>query len=266
MTNIHPLAVVDSHAQIGNDVEIGPFCVVGPNVILGDGCRLMSHVVLDGYTTIGERNTFYPYSSAGLFAQHKRSNAPDATLTIGDDNTFREHTTLHVGSDVDQKKTIVGSRNLMLVGSHVAHDCILGNDIVMSNNVMLAGHVIVEDRATIGGGSAVAQFTRIGKGSFIGGMCGVAQDLIPYGIVVGGSRVGLGGLNLIGLRRAQIPSQLIFDLQKAYSELFLNKEHNLKERIDLVEQNPNYANNPLIQDVVRFMKNPSKNNILQPEG
>ena len=264
MPKIHPSSIVDSKAQIADDVEIGPFCTVGPHVEMGPGCRLISHVVVDGYTKMGARNTIYPFAAIGTLAQHARSNAPDAQLIIGDDNTFREHVTAHVGSEVDHKITIIGNHNLFLVASHIAHDCVLGNNIIMSNNATLAGHVHVEDRAIIGGLSAVLQFTHIGKGCMIGGMSGIAQDVIPYGIVMGGARTGLGGLNLVGLRRANVDNKMIMQMQKAYKELFGNKEIPLLERVQSVAENEAYKNNPMIQEIITFMQHPSRNNILQP--
>ena len=265
MTKIHPTAIVDVKAEIADDVEIGPYCTVGPNVKMGSGCRLISHVVVDGNTTMGARNTVYPFAAIGTLAQHKRSHVTDAKLVIGDDNTFREHVTAHVGSEVDNNITIIGNRNLFLVASHIAHDCILGDDIVMSNNATLAGHVHVEDRAIIGGLSAILQFCRIGKGAMIGGMCGIGQDVIPYGIVMGGYRAPLEGLNLVGLRRAGVENKLIFGLQKAYEDLFTNHlDKNFADRVADLTNNEAYKDNPLVQDVIRFIQNPSKYNILQP--
>ncbi len=266
MIDIHQTAIVDSRAELADGVVVGPFCVIGPHVKIGRDTRLMSHVVVDGYTTMGERNTVYPFAALGLLAQHKRSNAPDAVLNIGDDNTFREHVTAHVGSDVDHKITTIGNRNLFLVASHIAHDCILGDDIVMSNNATLAGHVQVGNRAIIGGLAAVLQFTHIGEGAMIGGMAGIARDVIPYGLVIGGGRSGLSGLNLIGLQRAGVDKEDIFTLQQAYKVLFNKRDTRLfAERLAEVEQNETYRNNPLVQKVVSFVKNPSKNNILQPD-
>ena len=264
MTHIHPTAIVDAKACIADDVEIGPYCTVGPNVKIGKGTRLISHAVVTGYTEMGENNTVYPFAAIGTLAQHARSNAPDAKLIIGNGNTFREHVTAHVGSDVDKKITIIGNHNLFLVASHIAHDCVLGDNIIMSNNATLAGHVHVEDRAIIGGLSAVLQFVRIGKGAMIGGMCGIGQDVIPYGIVMGGVRSGLDGLNLVGLRRSGVEAKLIFNLQKAYQDLFFNKEKSFTERVEELENNPEYKDNPLVQDVLTFVKNPSKYSILQP--
>lgn len=265
MVKIHPSSIVDSKAELADDVEIGPFCSVGPNVKMGAGCRLISHAVIDGYTTMGSNNVVYPFAALGTLAQHKRSNAPDAELIIGDNNTFREHVTAHVGSEVDQKITRIGSGNLFLVASHIAHDCVLGNNIVMSNNATLAGHVVVGDNAIIGGLSAVLQFTHIGKGAMIGGMCGIARDVIPYGIVMGGARAGLAGLNIIGLQRAGVPQEKVFGLQKAYKLLFNAQNGLFSERIVQLENAEEFKDNPLVQDVIEFVKNPSKNNILQPD-
>lgn len=265
MVKVHFSSLVDPKAELADDVEIGPFCTVGPNVKMGAGCRLISHAVVDGYTTMGERNTIYPFAAIGLLAQHMRSNAPDAVLKIGDDNTFREHTTAHVGSEVDHKITTIGSRNLFLVASHVAHDCVVGNNIIMSNNATLAGHVHVEDRAIIGGLSAVLQFSRIGKGAMVGGLCGVLRDVIPYGIVTSGDRAGLAGLNLIGLQRAGVPKEQIFGLQHAYKILFNKEDGSFVERVQKVLQEDQLMGNPLVKEVIHFIQNPSKNNILQPE-
>ena len=266
MTNIHPTAIVDAHADIADDVEIGPYCTVGPFVKIDSGSRLISHVVVDGHTTMGKRNLVYPFAAIGTLAQHKRSHVEDAKLVIGDDNTFREHVTAHVGSEVDNNITIIGNRNLFLVASHVAHDCVLGDDIVMSNNATLAGHVHVEDRAMIGGLSAVLQFCRIGKGAMIGGMCGIGQDVIPYGIVKGGYEAPLAGINLVGLRRAGVDNKLIFGLQKAYDELFAANDKNFADRVAALAENEAYKENPLVQDVIKFVQNPSKYNILQPKA
>lgn len=259
MTKIHPSSIVDSKAELADDVEIGPFCTVGPQVKIGAGTRLISHNVIDGDTVMGKGNTLYPFASLGLPCQHKRNKASDLKLRIGDDNVFREHFTAHTGSDVDQKITQIGSRNWFLVGSHVAHDCIVGDDIVMSNNAGLAGHVVVGNRAIIGAMAGVLQFTHIGEGAMIGGMVGVMRDVIPFGIVM---RDGLAGLNLVGLQRAGVDKKLILELQSAYKELFFG-EGILTDRIaKLAEQ---YSDHPLIGKVVSFCQNPSKNGIMQPE-
>ncbi len=266
MIDIHPTAIVNPQAELADGVVVGPYCTIGPHVKIGADTHLVSHVVVDGYTTLGARNTVYPFATLGLLAQHKRSNAPDAVLIVGDDNTFREHVTAHVGSDVDHKITTIGNRNLFLVASHIAHDCILGDDIVMSNNATLAGHVQVGNKAIIGGLAAVLQFTHIGEGAMIGGMAGIARDVIPYGLVMGGGRSGLSGLNLIGLQRAGVAKEDIFTLQQAYKILFDKQDTRLfADRLAFLEQDEKYRANPFVNKMIQFVKNPSKNNILQPD-
>ena len=265
MTKIHSTSIVAPTAQIDESVEIGPFCTVGANVKIGAGCRLISHCVIDGYTTIGKNNTFFPFAAIGLVSQHLRSHIEDGQLIIGDNNLFRENTTAHCGTEIDDKITRVGNDCAFLAGAHIAHDCKLGSGIVMSNNVLLAGHVHVGDKAIIGGGSAVLQFTHIGKGAMIGGMAGIARDVIPYGLVMGRIRGGLDGLNLVGLQRAGVPKEQIFSLQKAYKILFNKEDGHFADRIAALENNIELMRNPLVQEVVAFVKNPSKNNILQPE-
>ena len=259
MTKIHPSSVVDKRAELADDVEVGPFCTIGPEVKIGAGTRLISHNVIAGDTALGKGNTLYPFASLGLPCQHKRNKATDLKLRIGDENVFREHFTAHTGSDVDQKITTIGSRNWFLVGSHVAHDCVIGNDIVMSNNAGLAGHVIVGNRAIIGAMAGVLQFTHIGEGAMIGGMVGVSKDVIPFGIV---RRDGVAGLNLVGLQRAGVDKKLVMELSKAYKELFMG-EGVFSERLEKVATE--YGDHPLISKVVTFCQNPSKNGIMQPE-
>ena len=266
MTKIHPSSIVDAKAQLADDVEIGPYCTIGPDVKMDSGCRVISHAIVEGHTTMGKNNIIYPYAAIGTLSQHKRSNITDGLLIIGDNNTFREQVTAHVGgSDCDDNITKIGSGNLFLVSAHIAHDCKLGDGITMSNNATLAGHVHVGDRAVIGGLSAVLQFCRIGKGAMIGGMSGIAQDVIPYGIVSGGYRAPLEGLNLVGLRRSGIDHNLIFELQKAYKILFEKNDLKFAERVALLALDDSFKNNPLVQDVIEFVQHPSKYNILQPK-
>lgn len=259
MAKIHPSSLVDTKAELADDVEIGPFCTVGPLVKIGAGTRLISHNVLDGDTVLGKGNTLYPFASLGLPPQHKRNKATDTKLVVGDDNIFREHFTAHTGSDVDHKITTIGSRNWFLVASHVAHDCVVGDDVVMSNNAGLAGHVVVGNRAIIGAMAGVLQFTHIGEGAMIGGMVGVARDVIPYGIVM---RDGLAGLNLVGLQRAGVDKKLVMELQKVYKNLFLS-EGLFGEKLEKLFHFETH--NPLIQKLIDFCRHPSKNGILQPE-
>ena len=267
MVKIHPTSIVDPKAELAEDVEIGPFCTVGPFVKMGAGCKVISHAVIDGHTTMGSGCTVYQFATIGGMHQHKRCDATDGLLIIGDRNTFREGVTVHIGgSDVDDNITRVGNDNFFLAYSHIAHDCKLGNNIVMSNNASLAGHVKVEDNVTVGGMAGVLQFTRIGKGAMIGAMCGITRDVIPYGIALGGIPSHLAGLNLIGLQRRGMSKEDIFVLQKAYKALFTKKEGTtFVERIQQVEEDSTLGKNIYVQDILNFVKNPSKNNILQAE-
>lgn len=216
---IHPLAVVEEGAVIGEDVRIGPFCHVGPKVVLGRGVELLTHVVVTGRTTIGERCRIFPSAVIGGDPQSIHHEGEETTLVIGSGCTIREGVTMNTGTAGGGGNTLVGNDNLFLAYSHVAHDCQLGNNIILSNNVMLAGHVKVEDRAILGGGAAVHQFTRIGRQAFVGGLSAVAYDVIPYGMLNGNPGI-LGGLNVVGMSRAGIDRAVIHRVRKAYKMIF----------------------------------------------
>jgi UDP-N-acetylglucosamine acyltransferase len=216
---IHPMAVVENGAQIGENVLIGPFCYVGPNVILGDGCELQSNAVVNGRTTIGKNARIFSCAVIGGEPQSIHHTGGETTLSIGDNCTMREGVTMNAGTVDGGGKTVVGSNNLFLANSHVAHDCILGDHIIMSNNVMLAGHVKIEDRVILGGGAAVHQFTRIGRQAFIGGLSAVAYDVIPYGMLNGNPGI-LGGLNVVGMTRAGIERATIHVVRRAFKQIF----------------------------------------------
>ena len=200
MVDVHPTAVVSSQANIGNDVRIGPYCVIGPESVIGDGVFLHSHVVIDGQTVVGEGTNIYPFASIGLPPQDLKYKGEDSSLIIGARNQIREHVTMNPGTEGGGMKTIIGDDCLFMIGSHVAHDCIIGNHVILANNATLGGHVQVGDFAIIGGLSGIHQFVRIGAHAMVGGMSGVEQDLIPYGSAMG-ERAKLRGLNLIGLQR-----------------------------------------------------------------
>ena len=216
---IHPLALVEDGAVIGDNVSIGPFCHIGPKVTLGAGCSLVSHVVVTGRTTIGSGCTIHPTAVIGGDPQSVHHAGEETTLDIGDNCTMREGVTINTGTVGGGGRTVVGNNNLFLACSHVAHDCQLGNHIIMSNAVLLAGHVRIEDRAILGGGCAVHQFTRIGRQAFVGGLSAVAYDLIPYGMLNGNPGV-LGGLNVVGMTRAGIDRPTIHRVRKAYKQIF----------------------------------------------
>ena len=200
--SIHSSAVVAPSAKIGAGVEIGPFCHVGPEVELGEGVKLLSHAVVVGETKIGARTRVFPFASLGHEPQDLKYRGEKVTLTIGPDCTIREGVTMNPGTSGGGSATLVGARCTFLANSHVAHDCQLGDDIIFSNNVMLAGHCNVGNFAILSGGVAVHQFVRIGAHAFIGGLTGIANDIIPYGFAFG-TRASLVGINVVGLKRAR---------------------------------------------------------------
>ena len=221
---IHNTSIIDKNAKIGNNVEIGPYCVIGPNVKIADNNKLHSHVNISGNTKIGEGNIFYPFCSIGNDPQDLKFSGENTELTIGNGNKIREYVTMNPGTAGGGKKTIVGNNCLFMVSSHVAHDCIVGDNVILANNVPLGGHAIIEEGVIIGGNSAVQQFTRIGRGAMIGGMCGVVRDVIPYGIALGNRSV-LQGLNLIGLRRKNLDNKDIIKLSEAYKIISVSYTH-----------------------------------------
>jgi UDP-N-acetylglucosamine acyltransferase len=218
MSSIHPTAVVHPKAQIGNGCEIGPFCVIGEHVSLGEKCKLHSHVVIDGHTTLGQGNEIFPFASIGLQTQDLKWKGGVTRVQIGDHNTFRECVTIHSATN-DGDTTRIGSNNHILAYSHIAHDCVLGNDIVMSNVGTLAGHVTVEDGAIVGGLAAVHQFCRIGKLSIIGGCSKVVQDVPPF-MLADGNPAETRTVNKIGLERNGVSEEAQIALKQAYKILF----------------------------------------------
>ena len=219
---IHKTSIIEEGAQIANNVEIGPYSIIGKNVKINEGTIIKSHVVIDGLTTIGKDNVIHPFAAIGQESQDLKYKNEESTITIGDNNKIREHVTIHPGTKDGIMKTIIGNNCLFMVASHIAHDCIIGNNIILANNSTLGGHVIIEDNAIIGGLSAIKQFVKIGKNAMIGGMSGIESNVIPYSITIG-ERSKIAGLNLIGLKRSTQNKQEINSLRKFYKELFLEK-------------------------------------------
>ncbi|WP_077961373.1 acyl-ACP--UDP-N-acetylglucosamine O-acyltransferase [Ensifer adhaerens] len=220
---VHPSSIVESGAVIGENVKIGPFCYIGPKVVLGDDIELLSHVVVSGRTTVGKGTKIFPNAAIGGDSQSVHHSAVDTELLIGANCTIREGVTMNTGTVEHGGKTVVGDNNLFLANSHVAHDCQLGNNIILSNNVMLAGHVTVEDRVILGGGCAVHQFTRVGRQAFVGGLSAVSYDVIPYGMLNGNPGL-LSGLNVVGMTRAGIDRATIHVVRRAYKQIFEGPE------------------------------------------
>jgi UDP-N-acetylglucosamine acyltransferase len=219
MTKIHPSAIVEAGAVLGTDVEIGPYTLVGSRVCLGDGVKIGSHVVLLGNTELGPRCTVHPHAVLGGGPQYRGDSGRDARLVIGPDTVIREHVTMNGGSAKGGGLTEVGANGYFMAYSHVAHDCHVGNDVTFANGVALGGHVTIGDGVNIGGLSAVQQYGRIGRGAFVGGVTGVPDDVIPYGIVWG-DHARLSGLNLIGLKRRGVPRERIHALRAAFRSIF----------------------------------------------
>lgn len=216
---IHAMAVVEDGAVIGENVTIGPFCHVGPHVTLHDDVELISHVVVLGRTTVGAGSRIFPSAVIGGDSQSARHSAVDTALLIGRNCTIREGVTMNTGTVEHGGSTIVGDDCLFLAYSHVAHDCRVGNHVIMSNNVMLAGHVSIGDHAIISGGAAVHQFTRVGAYAFVGGLSAVSYDVIPYGMLNGNPGL-LGGLNVVGMTRAGVDRAVIHTVRRAYKAIF----------------------------------------------
>jgi UDP-N-acetylglucosamine acyltransferase len=262
MTNIHETAIVAPGAELADDVFIGPYCVVGENVNLSSGVRLISHVVIDGHTNVGERTEIYPFSSIGLRPQDLKYAGEPSVLEIGADNVIREHVTMNPGTEGGGMITRVGHSCLFMVASHVAHDCQLGDHVILANNAALGGHVSVGDWAILGGLSAIHQYVRIGRHAIVGGMSGVEHDVIPYGSVMG-DRARLAGLNLVGLKRRGFGREVIHDMRRAFRLLFA-QEGTMTERLADVSDLFN-AIEP-VMDIVDFIQMESTRPICQPKG
>lgn len=260
-SHIHPTAIIESSAQIGAGCSIGPYCIIGEHVKLGDNITLKAHVVVEGRTTIGEGTTIYPFASIGTQPQDLKYHGEPSELIIGKNNTIREHATMNPGTKDGGMKTVIGDNGLFMMATHVAHDCIIGNNVIMANNATLGGHVVIGDRVLVGGLAAIHQFVRIGSYAVIGGMSGVESDVIPFGRVKG-ERASLAGLNLIGLERGGFDKSQIRTIQRAFKAIF-EGEGNLDQRLDKVaEENDN---NDLVAQIIDFARHREKFGLCQPD-
>lgn len=254
----HETALVSPEAQIAEDVVIGPFCIVGPKVKIGRGTQLRSHVVVEGRTTIGEDNLVYQGTSIGCAPQDKKYAGEDTRLVIGDRNTFREHCTVSIGTTQDQGITRVGSDNLFMANVHIAHDCVVGDHVIIANNVALAGHVTLEDHTIVGGQTGIHQFVRVGQYAMVGGASAVLQDVPPF--VMAHLNPGKpAGLNVVGLRRAGFTDEQVRALRQAYS-LYYRKGLLAKDAFEqiraLAQQTP--CAQALLEHFVRFIEASSR--------
>lgn len=257
---IHPSAVVEEGALLGEDVEVGPFCHIGPQVAVGDGVRLVSHVSVAGDTAVGARTRVYPFASIGHPPQDLKYRGEPVRLTIGEDCLIREGVTMNPGTEGGGSVTVIGPRCVLLANAHVAHDCRLGESVILSNNVMLAGHCQVGDFAIVSGGAAAHQFVRIGAHAFVGGLAGVEHDVIPFGMALG-NRASLAGINVVGLKRRGYSHEAIHELRRAYKMLFSGRG-TLKERVsDMAEA---YPDQEAVQQIVAFLRQGGDRQICVP--
>ena len=260
MTRIHPTAIVDKGAQLHESVEVGPYTVIGPHVRVGKGTRIAAHCVIDGHTTIGEDNQIFPFNSLGAIPQDKKYAGEPCELAIGDRNTVREFCTFNIGTAGDKSRTSIGDDNWIMVYVHLAHDCEVGNNTIFANNSSLAGHVQVGDFVILGGFTTVHQFCRIGAHAFIGGLSGVENDVIPYGIALG-NRAHLAGLNMVGLKRRGFSREAIQDIRRAYRLLFA-EEGTLQERIEDVQGD--FADDPIVIEILDFLRASGTRSVCTP--
>ena len=261
MPQIHPTAIVSPGAMLARDVVIGPYCTVGENVALDVGVTLVSHVVIDGHTTVGAGTRIFPFASIGLEPQDLKYRGEQSALVIGRNNRIREYVTMNPGTAGGGMVTRVGDNCLFMVGVHVAHDCQIANHVIMANNATLGGHVVLDDCAVLGGLCAIHQHVRIGRHAMIGGMSGVERDVIPYGQVMG-DRARLCGLNIIGMQRRGFSREDIQGLRNAYQVLF-SPDGTLSDRVS--ETAERFGGIGPVDDIIEFIQADSSRAICQPK-
>lgn len=262
MGTIHHLALVEEGASLGHNVTIGPFTTIGANVVIEDNVVIHEHVVIRGATFIGEGTEIYPYTTIGLPPQDLSFNGEPSQVIVGKNCKIRESVTIHSGTAKGISLTRVGDNCLLMVGAHVAHDCIIGNNVIMANYTSLAGHVDVGDYCIIGGHSAVLQFVRLGKHAMIGGMTGVTNDVTPYGMVFG-NRAMLCGLNVVGLKRRGFSKDEIKEIRRLYQFIFYSNEANFEQRLNAAQEQ---VRSPAGAELINFLKSDSKKSFCKPEG
>lgn len=260
--NVHPTAIVSPKARLGNGVKIGPFSIVGDNVVLHDNVELISHVSIDGHTEVGAGSEIYPFASIGHKPQDLKYHGEDSRLVIGERCTIRESVTINPGTENGGMLTQIGNDCLIMASAHVAHDAIIGNNVIMANYVGIAGHCNIGDNVILGGTCVVHQFTRIGAHAFIGAHSMVDGDVIPYGMAVG-NRAALTGLNLVGLKRRKFDRESIHQLRAAYRQIFAS-EGTLRERVE--DAADLFKDDVLVQEVVSFIAAASDRPILLPRN
>jgi UDP-N-acetylglucosamine acyltransferase len=256
---IHPSAIVEAGAQIADDAVIGPWCHVGANAVIESGVTLISHVVIDGQTRIGAGATLYPFCTVGLAPQDLKYRGEPTRCEIGPRTQLREHCTIHRGTVTGTGITRVGADCLLMAVVHVAHDCALGDGVIIANNVVMGGHVEIGDGAVIGGSAALHQFVRIGRAAMVGGVSGVEADVIPFGSVIG-NRARLAGLNVIGLRRRGVDRARLHVIRAAFRALF-SGDLVFAQRVELARAR--FSDEPLVAEILAFIDAPSKRGLIR---
>jgi UDP-N-acetylglucosamine acyltransferase len=251
---IHPTAIVSSNACIGADVVIGPYCSIGDRVAIGNRCRLESHVVVEGPATIGDDNRFFPFCVIGAQPQDLKFQGEETYLVIGSTNVFREYVNIHRGTKGGGGQTRIGDHNFLMVGVHVAHDCILGDNIILANAATLAGHVTIEDHATVGAYSGIHQFCRVGRHGYVGGYTVVTKDVLPYSRTVSERDARAYGVNTIGLERKGFTSEQIRDIKSAF-RLLLQSKLNTSQAVEAIRQR---HSTPEVEVILNFIENSSR--------
>jgi UDP-N-acetylglucosamine acyltransferase len=259
---IHSTAIVHPKASLADDVEVGPFCLIGEHVTIGKGTRLLSHVTVDGWTEIGERNELHPFASIGGPPQHLGYKGEPTKVVIGHDNIFREYVTVNRATVQGGGATVLGSHNFLMAYVHVAHDCRLGSHLIMANAASLAGHITIGDYAIIGGLTGIHQYVRIGSYAMVGGCCALGQDLPPFMRAAGGYRARMYGLNSVGLRRQGFSTDRISVLKRAYEMLF-RSGHRTAEAAKLTKAE--FGDQPDVMAIVGFLEG-TKRGICRPVG
>ncbi|HEY3919625.1 MAG TPA: acyl-ACP--UDP-N-acetylglucosamine O-acyltransferase [Stellaceae bacterium] len=263
MSDVHPTALIEPGAELGVTTKVGPFCHVGRHVQLGEDVELISHVAVAGRTAIGEGTRIFPFASIGHQPQDLKYKGEESRLVIGRNNIIREQVTMNPGTEGGGMVTRIGDSCLFMVSVHVAHDCLIGNQVIMANNAAVAGHVTVGDFAVLGGMSAVHQFVRIGQYAMVGGVTGVERDVIPYGSVMG-DRARLCGLNIVGMQRRGFSRDDIQGLRNAYQALFEAENGTFAERVETVAAR--FAGVRPVEDLLRFIREDSPRGLVQPKS
>lgn len=260
--SIHPTAVVDSKAELHSSVSVGPYAVIGANVRIGEDSTVEAHAVINGPTTIGERNLISSFAVIGGAPQDLGYKGEPTELIIGNDNQIREFASIHRGTPGGHKKTVIGNNNLLMAYTHVAHDCVLGDHVIMANVATLAGHVQVGDRASIGGLVAIHQFCRIGTFSYIGGVSGISLDVPPYVIIAGTrNRTRISGVNKVGLKRNGFTRETIKNLDEAFRIIFRTPNLLMKDAIEVARNQ--FPDCPEVQTLVKFFQDSKRGVVKQ---